>query len=260
LGAALLLALRQIHIAWLFANASIVETRRLNRIALLTPFLSVLVQAGFLGLVYSTLFGVDIASYIPYLAVSLALWQALANFLANAALYNEAINRHLSFTLLSPYTIHLAGLIETFLLLLVKLMAAMLIVMLVAPSRALLTSAPLGALGLAALAVLIFFTGILTAFLLDRFRVLRALQPQLIFLAFLITPVIWHKQQLGRAAWIADYNPIFHALEIVRGPLLGQGMPWVSLGVTLLVAACLAAGAVGIHSANRKMIVFRWVA
>jgi lipopolysaccharide transport system permease protein len=257
---ALQLCAAQWRLAVLLAQASLAETRRVNKIALLTPFLSVLLQTCFLGLVYSHLLGVDLFAYLPYLAVSLALWQGFSYFVASAAQYNDVIHRHMSFGGLSPYTFHLAALIEGALLLGSKLAAALLVVVVVGRGGpGLLGLIPL-LLGFAVFAGFLFFGGILAAYLLDRHRILKAMLPQLLFLAFLVTPVIWQKEQLLRAAWLADWNILHHALEIVRRPLLTGELPWSSLLIVLGFNAVLAAAGGIVHDPNRRMITFRWVA
>lgn len=254
------LAFSQWRVAGLLAGANVTETRRLNRIALLTPFLSVLFQAGILGLVYSELLGIDLWSHLPYLAVSLALWQAFANFLAAASLHNDTINRHMSFTRLSPYTFHLAGLFETGLLLGAKLLAACIVVVIAGGNTAPIHGVALAALGLAAIGAFLFFFGILAAHLLDRHRVIKAVMPQLLFLAFLLTPVLWQKEQLTGARWLAEWNPLHHVLEAVRVPLLTGAMPWHSLTIVVTLTLVTAAACRLTHRRNRDLITFRWVA
>jgi ABC-type polysaccharide/polyol phosphate export permease len=253
-------ALTQWRLAWLLTAANLIETRRLNKLALLTPFLSVLLQTAFLGLIYRALLGMPLATYLPYLAVSLALWQAFANFLTNAAVYNEIINRHMSFTRLSPYTLHLAGLFETILLLIAKLAAALIVIVVLGRASLAVRGLPSAILGLLALGALLFFLGILAAYSLDRYRILKALLPQVLFFAFLATPVLWPKEQLGGLSWLAEWNPLYHGLEVVRVPLLEGTTPWISMLVVLLVTAALALACTAAHRLNREMIVFRWVA
>ncbi|MDH3579563.1 MAG: ABC transporter permease [Hyphomicrobiales bacterium] len=253
-------AVSQWRLAWLFAAANLTEARRVNKIALTTPFLSVLLQVGFLGLVYGALFGADIKHYIPYLAVSLALWHSISVFVTNAVGYNDIANRHLNFTTLSPYTIHLSGLIETILLLLAKMLAACLVVIAIEQGVPAWTNLLMTVIGMIVLALFMFFLGILVAYVFDWFRFLRALLPQLLFLAFLITPVIWQKEQLQRIAWLADFNPLAHVLEIVRAPLLGESLPWTSLGIVIAMTGLMAVLGILVHRANRTLVLFRWVA
>lgn len=257
---ALISACRQWKVALLLAHAGIVETRRANRIALLMPFLSVLLQSLFLGGVYSQLLGVDLKSYLPYLAVSLALWQGFAQFLSIASAYNDTIHCHMTFMRLSPYTFHIAGVIDATWALVARLAAALLVTIVATRSFPPLIGIILAMLGIFALSVLYLFLGVVLAYLLDKYRILKAMLPQVLFLAFLITPVVWQRQQLANSTFVVDANPLYHGLEIVRTPLLTGAMPWTSFAVVLLLALALSAACVPAHRLNRELIVFRWIA
>ena len=63
---------------------------------------------------------------------------------------------------------------------------------------------------------------------------------------------------LGRHRWAADWNPLFHFLEIVRRPLLGQGTAPESWAVVLLVTAAGFAVALPFFSRYRARIAY-WV-
>lgn len=55
---------------------------------------------------------------------------------------------------------------------------------------------------------------------------------------FFATPIVWRADMLGQSGWIAEFNPVYHVIECVRRPLLGEGFPaesWlVSLGLLLV--------------------------
>ena len=257
---ALRLACDQWQLAILLARANIIETRRANRIALLMPFLSVLLQAIFLGGVYSQLLGIDLKDYLPYLAVSLALWQGFAQFLTSASAYNDTIHCHMNFLRLSPYTVHLAGVIDTALALIVRLAAAVLVIIVATRSIPPVSGVALAGLGILALSLLLFFLGVILAYLLDKYRILKAMLPQVLFLAFLITPVVWQRQQLAKSTWLVDSNPLYHGLEVVRAPLLTGAMPWNSFAVVLFLALALCAACGPAHRLNRELVIFRWIA
>jgi ABC-type polysaccharide/polyol phosphate export permease len=140
-----------------------------------------------------------------------------------------------------------------------KLAAAWIIILFAGSSVNTLHGIALAAVGLIAVHFLLFFLGVLSAYLLDRYRILKAMLPQILFLGFLVTPVVWKKEQLTRSAWLVDYNPLFHGLEVVRSPLLTGTMPWLSMLVVLLTTFLLFAACGFAHSRNRDMIVFRWI-
>ncbi|MBO6783701.1 MAG: ABC transporter permease [Alphaproteobacteria bacterium] len=79
---------------------------------------------------------------------------------------------------------------------------------------------------------LIHFFGLLCA----RYRDLPQIITTIVNLAFLVTPVFWFRDQLGTRVLIADFNPFFHLIEIVRAPMLGQAPPVLSVLVVCLIA------------------------
>jgi lipopolysaccharide transport system permease protein len=55
-----------------------------------------------------------------------------------------------------------------------------------------------------------------------RFRDIPRIVSSLIQIVFLITPIIWTPDVLGLHVYLANGNPVFHLIEIVRAPLLGS--------------------------------------
>lgn len=56
-----------------------------------------------------------------------------------------------------------------------------------------------------------------------------------------ITPIFWPKDMLGpELAWATDFNPLFHFVQIIREPLLGNpasGASWIWAIATLIVGS-----------------------
>ena len=55
-----------------------------------------------------------------------------------------------------------------------------------------------------------------------RFRDIPPLMANVIQMMFFVTPILWKPEALGTRAIIAEANPLYHLLEILRLPLLGQ--------------------------------------
>ncbi len=61
------------------------------------------------------------------------------------------------------------------------------------------------------------------AFVCARFRDVELIVRNLLQLAFFVTPVFWDYTQVAAdRRFIVDYNVLFHFLEIIRAPLLGE--------------------------------------
>jgi ABC-type polysaccharide/polyol phosphate export permease len=117
---------------------------------------------------------------------------------------------------------------------------------------------PVIVLGLITLTLNMFLWGTLIGMLSARYRDLRFLLPNVGHLLFFITPIYWNYDMLKTNHWIADFNPLFAFVNIVREPLLGH-LPtahnWMMAG------GCTALGAVlwiVFFSAFRRRIPF-WV-
>ena len=86
-----------------------------------------------------------------------------------------------------------------------------------------------------------------------RYRDVAPLLDALVQLLFYVTPIVWTTSTLteqggevASRARIAELNPLYHYMEIVRAPMIGQDVEayhwWIVLGCTV-VGILLAAGA-----------------
>jgi ABC-type polysaccharide/polyol phosphate export permease len=57
-------------------------------------------------------------------------------------------------------------------------------------------------------------------------------------IAIFATPVMWQISNLGENTLIADINPLYHWLELVRGPLTGA-LPSTSSWIASIASAVL---------------------
>jgi lipopolysaccharide transport system permease protein len=69
-----------------------------------------------------------------------------------------------------------------------------------------------------------------------RYRDVEQLVASGLQIALFATPIFFAPEQLGpRFGRLVDYNVFYHAVEIVRGPLLGRAPDVWSWGVTVFV-------------------------
>lgn len=69
--------------------------------------------------------------------------------------------------------------------------------------------------------VILFFWGCVVAMASARYRDLRFLLPNFSMFMFFITPIYWKTDMLGKSAAIAELNPLYHLIAIIRNPILG---------------------------------------
>jgi lipopolysaccharide transport system permease protein len=200
------------------------DIRLRYRGSMLGPFwltISTGVMVAALGVLYSTLFKMDLRSYLPFLALSQVLWGFLAALVSEgctAFTDAEGIIRSVRMPL---FLFSIRTLIRN-----VIALAHNVVVIIVV--FAVFSLWPGWDALLAIPALLIWMLDALALTLLlgtfcARFRDIQPIVNSVMQIAFFVTPVIWKPEQLGpvaasRLAW----NPFFDLLEIVRGPILGS--------------------------------------
>ncbi len=201
------------------------DIRLRYRGSMLGPFwltISTAVMVGALGFLYSKLFKLDLAGYLPFLALSQVLWGFLAAMVSEAcATYTEAegIIRsvRMPFAVFSIRTLVRNAIALTHNVVVIVVVFA--IFRMWPGWHGLLAVPGLMIWAIDALAL----TLILGAFC-ARFRDIQPIVNSVMQIAFFMTPVIWKPDQLGPKAAILPLNPFFDLLEVVRGPILGSPM------------------------------------
>ncbi|WP_181778911.1 galactan export ABC transporter permease subunit Wzm/RfbD [Pseudonocardia pini] len=195
-----------------------------------------------LGILYSLLFQVDIKEFLPHVAVGLLIW----NFISGCILEGSEVfiaNEGLIKFLPAPLSLHVYRLVWRQTLFFLHNLVIWAILMVVFPH-------PLGwslLLALPAFALLAVNGGwiaILSGILATRFRDIPPIIASVVQLLFYMTPIVWSVDILGdnpavrERASLVEINPLYHFLEIVRAPLLGQGIEprsWLVVGVITVV-------------------------
>jgi ABC-type polysaccharide/polyol phosphate export permease len=75
--------------------------------------------------------------------------------------------------------------------------------------------------GMLVVIVTVFFLSLFVATVCVRYRDIPQVIQSLMQLLFFVTPIMWQRKSLGTNEWIADINPLYHLLELLRAPLLG---------------------------------------
>jgi len=194
------------------------------------------VMVGSLGVLYSTLFKMDLRSYLPFLALSQVLWGFLGGLVSEACTTftdAEGIIRSMRM----PFFVFSARTLIRNLIALAHNIVVIVVVFAVFwmwPGWQALMALPAILVWVADALALTLLLGSFCA----RFRDIQPNVNSVMQIMFFVTPVIWKPEQLGAGAANLPWNPFFDLLEIVRGPLLGEGasaMTW--LGAIVYSAA-----------------------
>lgn len=200
------------------------------------------VMALALGLLYSVLFKIPVAQFLPHVTVGLVIWGFISGCIkegANIFIDNEGLIKQLP----SALSVHVYRLVWRQTLFLAHNLVIWVILILVFPRH-------LGwnlALAIPAMALLIINGVWVTMFfgiVATRYRDVAPLLEALVQLLFYVTPIVWmtstlHDQggEIANRARLAELNPLYHYMEVIRAPLIGASLPayhwWVVIGCTI---------------------------
>ena len=190
--------------------------------SILGPFwltLSTAIMVLSMGLLYAELFHMEMANYLPYLAMSLILWNSLGGVVGEACTCFTAAEGTIR-SLRMPFTLYAARTVVRNLLILLHNVVVIVAVFAwydAWPGPAALAS-------LAGLAVWMV-DGLAACLLLGafcaRFRDVAPIVGSVMQIAFFLTPIIWKPELIGGNAALLVFNPFYPLLAVVRDPLLG---------------------------------------
>jgi len=199
--------------------------------------LTAAIFVGALGIVYGALFKIDLADYIPVIAVGFAVWTYISASSGDAVLVFVESETFIRQMRINYFVFVLRVFWRNTLLFLNGFFVALVVLILF--GKISLVTLPLGLLGIAALLVQAIWLVPLLGVVGTRFRDLQPFVQSLLLVLFLITPIFWLPELLGPRRFIADFNPLTHLISIVRAPFMGQ-VP--ELHSYLIVAAFTAVG------------------
>ena len=236
------LALADIRVgAWslhLWPTLAWQEIKQRYRRSLLGPFWLTISTALFIagmGPLYGALMGQPASQYIHFLAVGFIVWQFISGLITEGCQAFIAAEGFIKQTRL-PLTVHALRVVWRNVLILAH---NFIIVILV--SAYFLPSWNWGLLtvpaGISVIALNGLWLGLLLGLLSARFRDIPQIVTSLVQLLFFVTPIFWRPEMLTTNKWVADWNPIFHLIELVRAPILGQPFPAASWQVAIVVTA-----------------------
>ena len=189
------------------------------------------------GILYGILFGNELSEYLPYFTSGLIAWTFLASAINDgcvAFLGSAALIRAIPV----PLVVYVYRMLARQLLMFAHNFLLMIVLWLMFRwplDASFLLLVPGLVLNVIAAFGLVLFFGIVAA----RFRDVQLIVSMLLQLVFLITPIMWQTKSLKGAAtaYVADFNPFYHLVEIIRQPLLNQAPTSTSWAIAGIVAA-----------------------
>jgi len=220
------------------------DIRQRYRRSVIGPFwftLSTALLTVVLGVLYSSLFQAEISTYLPYVACGLVIWQLIGTVM-NESCTVFMSSGYLIKQLRLPLTVHVARMVWRNFAIFAHSIPVVLLLLLAFDHWPGLE----GLLAIPAILVLMLhgvWISTVVGILCARFRDIPPIVTNVVQLSFFFTPIFWMPEVLTERAWLVDFNPFYHVIEIVRAPLLGRPMHveswYLSLG--LLVGGFLLA-------------------
>ena len=225
------LALQDVTETWrlrrLVWTLAFLDIKLRYRGSVLGPFwltISTGVMIGALGFLYSHLFKTDLKTYLPFLTLSLVIWNNFMSSLVNDACVAYTTAEATIRGMRMPLSLHAARVVVRNVLILAHSVVVIVIVF------GLMDTWP-GSVAVMALPGLVlwlidgFAVGLLFGGFCARFRDVPPIIQSLMQVIFFVSPIIWSPAILahrGIGVILLNANPFYDVLEIVRAPLLNQ--------------------------------------
>jgi ABC-type polysaccharide/polyol phosphate export permease len=246
--------------SWLWTTLAHQDLKLRYRGSILGPFwqtVTTAVMIGAMGFIYAKLFHTPLENYLPLLTVGLVFWQFTSGMITEGCGTFYTVQGIIQQVKL-PFSLHAYRLVYRNLLILMHNFVIIPIVLIIFPHPIewprLLELGP----GLALLLLNGMWVSILFGMISARFRDVPPIVASIVQVVFFITPIFWPAEGLGNHRWLADINPIYAAIDIMRAPLLGRPTGPHSWLILSLVTAFGCAGSFAFFARFRTRIAF-WV-
>jgi lipopolysaccharide transport system permease protein len=241
-----------VRVWWLLAMDDLATRYRRTKLG---PFWITLSHAALIGgitLSFSIIFNRPMDEYFLYVAAGMTVWALIAASLTEAPyVFVRAEQYLLSFEM--PASIQIFRQVLHQLIVFAHNSVIYLVALVVyknpvnwntlyvIPGLTLIAAAAIG------------YTAVL-GFIGARFRDVQPAVAAVVTMLFMFTPVFWEKPFLRGHEWIAEFNPAYHMLEVVRAPLLGHAptaLNWAA--ASAIAAGSLALAVLSFVYARRRL-------
>lgn len=214
--------LEEFRAALLLAKTEYILTNKRSSLGRYWETLGLAIRILAIGLIFSLVFASDRADYLPYIATGLVAWQLISQSITestNSIISGVDVIRGLS---MSPMVAVFKKALKNLMFFAQNLLlipAVYLFFGLNLSSNIVLLIPGLMIVFLASIGL-----GMVLGPLAARYRDLSSLVKAVIGVAFFVTPVLWQPERIppDLAHIILGLNPLYHLLQILRLPLLGE--------------------------------------
>ena len=209
---------------WAYSSwLDIVIRYRRSRLGVLWMLLPPLLYVGGIGYFYGRLMGADLSKFIPHMGIGYVMFRMAAMVINESA---SVLAGHQSFIL--DGHVRLTDFVLRVLAKALFYFCAALPVVLVAVAmdpQVGLAGALLSVAGLVLAIVNLLWIGLVVSLIGARYPDTYELMGSIFIFAFIVTPILWSADLVpadSMRGQLIRANPLYHLIEIVRAPLLGE--------------------------------------
>jgi ABC-type polysaccharide/polyol phosphate export permease len=202
------------------------DVKRRYRRTTIGPFWNSITLAVYVltvGTVGAAIWHQDIYEYLPFLVSGMIVWTLVSSIITESCslfIAGQSLFRNIRF----EYSILSYALVWRNFLVLLHNLAVYFLVVLVLKASLLSFTALLAIPGLALVLINGLWVSLLFGIICLRFRDVPPLVSSALQIAMLITPLFWPADTLtGMKRFVfVELNPLYHVVDVVRGPLVGR--------------------------------------
>ncbi|WP_336767812.1 ABC transporter permease [Pantoea endophytica] len=215
-------ALRNFHVVKVMGGQDIKMRYKRSKMGPFWITISMAVMITTMGLVFGNLFKTNVKEFLPYLTLGLITWSFIQSSISegcDALISSEGIIKQLPV----PLHVHVMRVIwKNFIIFLHNIVIFPLV--LIAVQKSVDWTVFLVIPGFILLILNLTWTLMILSMICARFRDMTQIVLSIMQVIFYLTPVIWMPKLLSHssAAALLTFNPLYHLIDLVRGPLLGE--------------------------------------
>lgn len=221
---------------WYLARENIKRQYTRTRLGPIWIVLTQFVMIIGIGLVFFTIFNRPFDEFLLFISASILSWNLISVTVTTAPTVFVANGPLIQSFRLPAAIFPMQTMLNSLIVFLHGLVVHVALMLIMGVSLAML---PLLLASLVVITAILYPAIAVLAILGSRFRDLGPAVGSVMYMAFLITPIIWERISIsGKMVWIVDLNPFYHMIEILRRPMLGTLPSTTSVVATLIMAAC----------------------
>jgi lipopolysaccharide transport system permease protein len=245
------------HEQWLYMAVQDMKLR--YRRSMIGPWwvtISSGVMVMMLGFLWSHIFGTNLENYLPYFAVGFVLWSWMSSQILDAAggfFQFQGIIKQVKLPL--PIFVLRLNVRQCIVLLHNSIIIA-LVLLLVGHGFTLMSLMAIPNLILIQLNLTLL--SIVISIFCTRYQDMTQVVNVGIQIVFFFTPILWQVETLKNRMYLAELNPFYHWIEMVRAPLLGQ-MPTLNNYLWSIASLVLLLGLAAYYLGRYRSRIAFWL-